>query len=312
MIKAITIELTNGESLTMTLATPDTSLGFAIVDCDGIGPGSATLNGSEWVTVAGGSYESSHIPKRTINLALRFLPTALSESVADIRRKTYKWFPLTKKIRLTFFHEDYNGKSISYYIDGYVERNEPDIWSENEGCNISIVCFDPYFKSTKDETGNFNQIIPLFYFPFPNERRPLPPEDDGSQGHPFPISQRKKYDRKEVENNSTVDTGGIFTIEATGTIKNPIIFSDTTLQSMVFNYTMHEGESIIIDTRDGHKNIYRNDANKTNMVKYLQPNSEFITFVPGINVIGINCDNAIEDLIFMNVSYVVTPIHMGV
>ena len=126
MIKAITITLSNGESLTMTLATPDTSLGFAIVDCDGITPGSATLNGSEWVTVAGGSYESSHIPKRTINLALRFLPTALSESVADIRRKTYKWFPLTKKIRLTFHHESFFGKKKSYYIEGYVERNEAD------------------------------------------------------------------------------------------------------------------------------------------------------------------------------------------
>lgn len=306
MIKAITIELSNGETLTMTLATPDTSLGFAIVSCDGIGPGSATLNGSEWVTVAGGSFESSHIPKRTINLSLRFLPTTWSESVADIRRKTYKWFPLTKKIRLTFQHEDLNGNRKSYYIDGYVERNEPSIWSEEEGTDISIVCYDPYFKDTKDETGNFNQILPLFYFEFPN-----PEEPDGTQGHPFPISERKKYDRKEVENKSTIDTGCIFVIEAIGTVTNPHIFSNTTNQNMILDYTMHEGETIVIDTRAGYKNIYKRDAYNTNMIKYLRPNCEFITIVPGTNIIGINCDDE-EELVYMNVSYIVTPLHMGV
>ena len=320
MIKAITITLSNGESLTMTLATPDTSLGFAIVDCDGITPGSATLNGSEWVTVAGGSYESSHIPKRTINLALRFLPTALSESVADIRRKTYKWFPLTKKIRLTFHHESFFGKKKSYYIEGYVERNEADIFSEEEGCNISIVCFDPYFKDTIDETGNFNQVIPLFYFEFPGKHHTTPPPAEGEEEpelgpdrhHPFPISERKKYDRKEVLNNSTINTGGIFTIEAIGPVANPIIFSATTSQRIALEYTMHEGETIIVDTRDGYKNIYKNDAHQTNMIKYLQPNSDFITFVPGTNIIGIFCDDPDTNLFNMNVSYVVTPLHMGV
>ena len=301
MIKAITVEIASGETLTMTLASPETSLGFAIVNCDGLGPGSATINGSDWVTIAGGSYESSHIPKRTINLELRYLPTSFSESVADIRRKTYKWFPLTKKIKLTFHHESYSGSVKDYYIEGYVERNEPNLWSEKEGCTISIVCFDPYFKNTIDEVGNFNQIVPLFHFEFPTIE----------SGHPFPVSYRKKYDNKDILNNSTIETGAIFTLSATGQLRNPVIYSNTTRQKMELEYTMRTGEVIVFDTRNGKKNIYRKDADNTNMIKYLKPDSEFITMIPGINNIGIHCEDH-EELNFMNVSYTVTPLHMGV
>ena len=67
---------------------------------------------------------------------------------------------------------DSNGKPIvqkvntTYYIDGYVEKNEPTIWSKEEGCSIDIVCFDPYFKNKKPEEISFSDIIPKFHYPW--------------------------------------------------------------------------------------------------------------------------------------------------
>ena len=57
-------------------------------------------------------------------------------------------------------------------IEGYVESNDPAIFSKDEGSDISIVCPNPFFYSAgKDgiNTTIFYGVEALFEFPFSNE-----------------------------------------------------------------------------------------------------------------------------------------------
>ena len=47
-----------------------------------------------------------------------------------------------------------------------MESNEPDIFSDKEGCNISIICPDPFFYSLKTNKTMFSGIEPAFEFAY--------------------------------------------------------------------------------------------------------------------------------------------------
>lgn len=302
MIRSITVDsLSNGQSLKLILASPEASQGFAIINCDGLGPGQAKVNDSEWVTVDGSHINSARLPARDISLDLRFVPTSYDESVADIRRKSYVYFPIKKKVRLTFEFEDFRARSTvrRRWIEGIVAKNETGPWSEEEGCAIQIRCGDPYFRDVEIAEDSFSLITPLFHFEFP---------DDVSD-HPWPVSSVEELSEKIAINTSTINVGAIFTLEATAPVKNPYLYNRTTNQGFGLDYTLTPGEILIIDTRKGHKRVYVKDGMDTSKLGYLAVNSKWIEFAPGENAIGYLCDTSPENL---HVSYVIEPVYEGI
>lgn len=300
MIRAVTVtNLETGYDLVLTLRSPETSQGFAVVSMSGLGPGQATVNTSEWVTIDGAHIDATHLPKRTITIQLQFVPTSYSESVADIRRKSYLYFPIKKYVRLTFEHVDLRGNTKSYFIEGIIEKNEPDIWSEEEGCTLSIVCADPHFQDTEEIIENFDQVIDMFHFEFPDE----------ASGHPFPISEQTSFVDREVYNKSSIDIGAVFVLTARGPLSNPMIYNRTTNERMALNYEMQAGESIAIDTRVGHKTIRTRDGLNTNKIQYLMLDSKWIHLQPGYNTIGWHCDSGASNL---KMYYSVRPLYQGI
>ena len=64
-------------------------------------------------------------------------------------------------------------------IEGYVESNDPTIFSKDEGSDISIVCPNPFFYSAgKDgiNTTIFYGVEALFEFPQPEDEPHHPDE----------------------------------------------------------------------------------------------------------------------------------------
>ena len=241
------------------------------------------------------------MPAREINLDLRFVPTAYDESVADIRRKSYVYFPIKKQVRLTFEFEDFKVRSTTRkrWIEGIVEKNETGPWSEEEGCSISIKCGDPYFRDTEVSEDSFSLITPLFHFEFP---------DDVSD-HPWPVSSATALSEKIAVNSSTINVGAVFTLESSAPVKNPYIYNRTTNQGFGLDYTLDPGEILIIDTRKGHKRVYVKDGKNTSKLGYLSVNSKWIEFVPGENQIGYLCDTSPE---YLHVSYTIEPVYEGI
>ena len=128
MIKSITVKNYLNNSLKLELTRPDLS-GFIIKSIDGLGPAKANINTSDVSTNDGSIFNSSRLDKRNIVIDLAFFQTK-NESIEDIRQKSYKYFPVKKKVYLAVETDNHTVEA-----EGYVEYNEPDIFSENEGCN---------------------------------------------------------------------------------------------------------------------------------------------------------------------------------
>ena len=163
MIKSITVTNYLGDSIKLELARPEES-GFIVTSVTGLGAGKANINMTEVATNNGGLFNSSRLPSRNIVISLKFM---FKETIEDMRQLSYKYFPIKKK--LTLLVETDNRLAE---IDGYVETNEPDIFSKEEGSDISIVCPNPFFYSAGEDGKNttiFFGVEPMFEFPFSNE-----------------------------------------------------------------------------------------------------------------------------------------------
>lgn len=305
---------------------PNTSRGFAVTNVKGLGPGKATLNSSEWVTIDGAEFTSARLSKRTISIDFRFIPTDYIQSVADIRLLSYKIFPIKEHVRLYFYTYTYvettdtEGKPLiqkvytTYYIDGRVEKNEPTIWSKQEGCTIDIVCFDPYFKNKVANEISFSDVISKFHYDW------IDSDEDVNQEDPSPyetneplfiMDEKVNYDVLSIENPSYVTTGGIFTLRANGTVESPVIFNQTTYQEMVLNYTMHKGDIIEIDTRKGYKAVTLKKGFGINLLNNIDITSDWIEMIPGVNVVGYSSLN-VQQRNYLDVKVKVLPIYSGI
>lgn len=160
MINSVTVTNHLGESLTIEMANPDPS-GLAIRSIEGLGPGKGTVSILERAGMDGALYTSARLNSRNIVISFIYLSYPYAQTA---RLKTYQYFPIKKKITLEIATTTRTVK-----IDGYVESNEPDIFSEQSGGTISIVCPDAYFYDVNDTVIDFSSVTPNFEFPVSNE-----------------------------------------------------------------------------------------------------------------------------------------------
>lgn len=166
MIYSIVVTNYLGDRIKLELGKPDVS-GFLIKSITGLGPAKANVNTTEVSTNDGSLFNSARLSQRNIVLDMVFINTVYGESIEDLRQKSYKYFPLKKSVELTIETDNRYVKTT-----GYVESNEPNIFSSQEGTQISIICPDPYFYSAGEDGNNvtnFYSIDPMFEFPFSNE-----------------------------------------------------------------------------------------------------------------------------------------------
>ena len=161
MIKNIQITNFRNEILTIELANPEKS-GFAIVDITGLGPVKAEINTIENGINDGAVYNSAHVSYRNIVLSMLFAGI----DIESLRQKSYQFFSVKQSVKLLI---ETDNRIMN--IEGYVESNEPTIFSKNEGCRISIICPSPYFKmgSGDPNTTTFSGHDAVFEFPFSHE-----------------------------------------------------------------------------------------------------------------------------------------------
>lgn len=143
MINQITVTNHLSESLTLSLSDPY-STGLVVESITGLGPPKASINTSDLAMGDGAVYNSGRVDKRNIVMRLRLLEVwednEVTETIEDVRLKTYKYFPLNKPITLTIETEN-----RTVWTEGYVESNDPDVFSKDETASISIICPRPFF-----------------------------------------------------------------------------------------------------------------------------------------------------------------------
>ena len=267
--------------------------GFIIKSMDGLGPTKANINTTDIATNDGSIFNSSRLDKRNITLNLEFFQTD-TESIEDIRQKTYKYFPINQRVYITVETDNHTLET-----EGYIETNEPYIFSKNEGTNISIICPDPFFYSKNIVETVFSGVEPLFEFPFSNESLTTPLLEFGA-------IQNKTEQVIVYEGDGKV--GISIYIHALGSVSNIKIANVKTREIMILNTdklatltgsSIKAGDNIVINTQKGNKNVTLiRDGVRTNILNCIEKGSQWFTLVKGDNIFAYTTDSGSSNLQF--------------
>ena len=293
MIKSVTVTNYLGESLLLELSNP-WEVGIAITKIEGLGPVKASINSTEISSGDGARFNSARIGTRNIVFTFRLLE---APTVEDSRQKTYKYFPIKTNVTLLFETDN-----RLCQITGYVESNKPNIFSEEEDTQISIICPNPYFISM--ENGGMNTVVffgsePTFEFPFSNE----------SLTDPLIIFGNIKLRQEEVvfyDGDSQV--GFTIKMHALGEVRQITIYNTKTRESMKIDTDILNeitgsgiiaGDEITISTIKGDKHItLLRDGEETNILNTLGKDVDWFQLSKGANRFAYICEYGAENLEF--------------
>lgn len=283
MIKSLTITNHVNEKLKLVLADPDAS-GFIVKSIDGLGPVKANVNFTELATNDGAIDNSARLQSRNIVLSLRFLP---NPTIEDTRLLTYKFFPVKRNITILIETDNRICKAT-----GRVESNEPDIFSNEEGCQISILCPSPYFYSVDARNKIvLNGVKPLFSFPFSNESLTEPL---------IPVGLLENKMDSTVFYDGDAEVGVYISAHARDIVRNLAIYNTGTREMMKLNHEklvrilgegIKAGDDIIIDTNKGSKKVYiYREGIYHNVLNALEKPMQWLYLTKGYNTFAYTAD----------------------
>lgn len=273
MIKSITVTNHLGDELTLELERPEKS-GFLVKSITGLGPVNANINTTE-LSTDGSIFNSARISSRNIVMDLAFL---WNPTIEEMRLKSYKYFPVKKPI---VFKIETDSRVCE--IVGYIESNEPAIFSSQCGCQVSIICPEPYFQSVEINTTVFYGVEPTFEFPFEST-------EDGE----IETGNIKNKSEEVVTYYGDADIGVSILIHVTNSPGNINIYNTQTREQMHINdakittmtgSALKTGDDIIITTSTGNKRIsLRREGVLINILNCIDKNSDWFTLSMGDNI----------------------------
>lgn len=296
MIYSIVVTNYLGDRIKLELGKPEVS-GFLIKSITGLGPAKANVNTTEVSTNDGSLFNSARLSQRNIVLDMVFINTVYGESIEDLRQKSYKYFPLKKSVELTIETDNRYVKTT-----GYVESNEPNIFSSQEGTQISIICPDPYFYSAGEDGNNvtnFYSIDPMFEFPFSNE----------SLDEPLLVFGEIQIKTEGVITyHGDSEIGVMIYIHAIGPATNINIYNTETREVMKINTEkissltgkgIVASDDIVINTAKGEKSITLiREGVSYNILNCLDKNTDWFTLAKGDNIFAFTADSGVTNLQF--------------
>lgn len=296
MIYSLAVTNYLGDRIKLELGRPENT-GFLVKSITGLGPVKANVNTTEVATNDGSMFNSARLSQRNIVIQLAFVHSIYGEDIEEIRQKSYKYFPTKKNVELIIETDNRYVRTI-----GYIESNEPDIFSKQEGTQISIICPDPYFYSASEDGNNvtdFYSIDPVFEFPFSNE----------SLSEPLLIFGEIQIKTEGVITyHGDSEIGVMIYIHAIGPATNINIYNTETREDMSINTTKLEAltgkgivasDDIIINTLKGEKSITLVREGKSyNILNCLDKNTDWFTLVKGDNIFAFTAESGVTNLQF--------------
>ena len=140
MLKKVVITNFRNESIEYNIegVQAENESGLLITSIDGLGPVKATINMTDIPTSDGSVFNSARLNSRNIVIKAKFTSAT---SIEEARHLSYRYFPVKSKVKIQVVTDTRTVKT-----EGYVESNEPDIFYELCGCQISIICPSAFFE----------------------------------------------------------------------------------------------------------------------------------------------------------------------
>lgn len=233
---SLILENQAGERIRMT----NTANQYMISNIDGLYPPAGTVSTTPYAGMDGSYFHNAFIEKR--NLVLYF--SMRGTEIELHRQALYRVVKTGRYIKVY-----YQTVGIDVYTEGYVENCIVKNFGEPTNGQISIICPDPYWYSTKSIYATSQMITGAFHFPFPES-------DD-----PFPLGQYNT-DKAVTIFNSGEEVGFTILLEAeTGenvpnpAVRSPVVYDVDTDAYLQLNMDMQPGDKITITTKQGAKSI---------------------------------------------------------
>lgn len=137
------VDITNGQSDTLSLYILDSSSGYEVRDIQGLDPVNATLTTSTIAQLDGVQPQNARRDVRSIVLKLGLKPDYVASTVQSLRTALYDWFMPKENIALSFYLDD----ALFVTTQGQVEDFQNAMFSADPEVDITIVCYDPDFYS---------------------------------------------------------------------------------------------------------------------------------------------------------------------
>lgn len=326
MIKSLNVRNYLGDEIKITLTEDEPDHGLLLESISGLGPVKADINTMELVTADGSLYNSGRVGER--NIVLKFIFTG---DIEETRHLTYKYFPQKKYVDLTI-ETDYRTLTTR----GYVESNEPDIFSEKEKCSISLICPDPFMYSASNNLVTAAKSVKLFEFPFEADEglyfthEPILDSNgdnilDDKSRNIEDSKMTRIYDLKaiefgeiiknpeaRIEYDSNVEVGVTMSFKFVGPAGDIMVYNSGSKQRMMIylsrigyidGLTIEAGDRLNVNTNFGEKTaLLRHDGEWHNVLYCLEEDPDWIHLVNGLNTFTYNSEYNVENIEFTVIS----------
>lgn len=276
-----TITCRNDAGLEAVFTYDHDSCEYFLVSCDGIYSVKNAVSTSQNATTDGTTYNGEGLEQRNI---------VITANIRRNHRQNREFLSRVFKVHSegTFIHEeDGDRREIKYRVEN-IEVAETGVIRP---ATISLICTDPYFT---DAAGTIKIEMSQWYDDWEFECEI--PEEGMEFGH------RETDTIKQVDNESTKDVGITITLEADDKVVNPIIYNQTTNETLKLLCTMLPNDKITIKTTEGEITVELLRNGKIIDYNYTvdEDNDGYIQLVMGMNVIKYDADEGAE---YLNVKF---------
>lgn len=294
MIKAITVTNHLGFSHRMILSQFEEG-GLLVSNVDGLGPVKANVNMTNVASMDGAIFNSARMQTRNIVLTLIFQPCP---TIEDARHLTYKLFPVKKRVKIEVETDRH-----TVYTYGYVESNEPAIFSSSESAQISILCPTSYFVDSTEETVMFSSVNPNFEFPF---------WKNTNEADTLVLSEVNQEHSKTIVYEGTYNIGPLVTMHFLGSVGNlklihsendAVMSIDVSKIQTITGTAISDADEIEISMEKGNKYaVLTRQGVRYNIINALSINSDWFTLDQGENTIIYEAESNPEN-VYVTVTY---------
>ena len=287
MIKTVTIENQNGNTLELNLRSSGEEVGLLIFNIEGLGPPQATVSGTGGPNFDG--IRASSVRADARHLLMTLAVTEGGELEEDAKQRIYTYLPVKQEI---IFGVETDRKDV--YIPAIVESNEFSQFATVENAIISLFCPNPYFLDRMLRSIIIDDVsgVPNFECPFENDSLVAPTIEFGFVTD-LPTA--------EIAYNGEVQTGAEITLNFTDAVTDIVITNSNGQQQMTIDTSDLEpiasGDQIFINTRVGEKSIYFvRSAVWTNIINAVGIDDDWIDLRPGGNTVIVDTATGIDNI----------------
>lgn len=226
----------------------------------------------------GVAYVGTSVNKRNITLVI----AVRDNSQMQIRKnQIYNIFPLKDKGTL-YYYEGEVVRKINYYVESVTQTRKGNMLYYT----VSLICPSPYFMDSEETIASLNNWDKLLEFP-------LEITEDGIE---FGLKNSNKT--IEITNDSHIDYGLTIVFSANGEVTKPILKNNSTGESMEIDYSLKNGEKIVVTTYINEKSITFVDSlgNEEDITYTLVFGTKFLLAGNGTNRFVPNAESGLDNL----------------